>query len=580
MMLICVLRKTRSLFMALFEKTVPATLVTRVQAGLLWRMPIVAMLALFPALSDVEAQHHSGPAIEKPAMLLPGMGDLHHPISTTNPEAQKFFDQGLTLVYGFNRPEALRSFKRAAELDPRATMPLWGIALAVAPHINMDGDMDVDQKAGYEAIQKALSISRTAPEAERAYVEALAKRFSNDPKADPQTLARDYAKAMAELVKRYPDDLDAATLYGEGLMVVSRWKWWTPDGKPAEGTAEAVSALESVLRRSPLHPGANHYFLHAVEMSPSPERALPSAARLMGVVPGIGHLVHMPGHIFMQLGDYELSAATNERAVEADKKYIELTGVEPNVYTLGYYSHNIHFVAMGHAAQGRFDDAKRAADDLAANVAPAVKVMPPMADYFMPVQLYVLLRFQRWDEILRSSPPDQQLVFLTTFRHYARAIALAAKGNKEEARKEQRLFEEARKKVPGDAMLQFNTSVAVLKVAAAALEARVAASDTAAIPHWKRAVEAQDSLAYDEPPSWYYPVRESLGGALLRSGQPAEAEAVFREDLKRNPRNGRSLFGLMESLKAQNKTTQAEWVRREFETAWKRAQVQLRIEDL
>jgi tetratricopeptide (TPR) repeat protein len=540
----------------------------------------IALLALLLNLQQADAQHHSDQPPEKPAMLLPGMGELHHPISTTNPEAQKFFDQGLTLAYGFNRPEAVRSFKRAAELDPKAIMPYWGIAFAVGPHINMDGDMDVDGKAGYEAIQKALSLSRSAPEHERAYVEAIGKRFSNDPKADPQTLARDYARAMAELAKRYPDDLDAATLYGESLMVLSRWKWWTPDGKPAEGAAEAVSALESVLRRNPLHPGANHYFLHAVEMSPTPERALPSAARLMGVVPGIGHLVHMPGHIFMRVGDYELAAFTNERAVAADQEYMKLTGVEPNVYTLGYYSHNIHFIAMANAAQGRFEDASRAANLLAANAAPTVQVMPMMADYFMPVQLYVLLRFQRWDEILKSSAPAPQLVFLNAFWRYARASAFAAKGSKEDARKEQRAFEEACNKVPADAMLSFNSARNVLRIAAAALEARLAKDDRAAVEHWKRAVAAEDSLAYDEPPTWYYPVRESLGGALLRTGQPAEAEAVFREDLKRNPRNPRSLFGLMESLKAQKKTTQADWVRREFETAWKRAQVQLRIEDL
>ncbi|MEK6301420.1 MAG: hypothetical protein AABO41_11910 [Acidobacteriota bacterium] len=541
-------------------------------------------ILLFSLLLDghvVQAQHqHAGAPAEKPAMLLPGMGDLHHPISTTNPEAQKFFDQGLTLVYGFNRPEALRSFKRASELDPRAIMPHWGIALASGPHINMDGDMDVDGKAGHEAIQKARSMSSGAPEHERAYVDALAKRFSSDPKADQGTLARAYVKAMGELTGRYPDDLDAATLYGEGLMVLSRWKWWTPDGKPGEGTSDAVNALESVLRRNPLHPGANHYFLHAVEMSPTPERALPSAARLMGVVPGIGHLVHMPGHIFMRLGDYELAAFTNDRAVAADQVYMKLTGVEPNVYTLGYYSHNIHFVAMANAAQGRFEDAKRAADLLAANAAPAVKVMPMMADYFMPVQLYVLLRFQKWDDILKSAAPDQQLVFLSAFWRYARASALAAKGNKDEARKEQRAFEEARNKVPADAMMSFNSARDVLNIAAPVLEARLAKDDRAAIEHWKRAVAAEDTLAYDEPPTWYYPVRESLGGALLRTGQTAEAETVFREDLKRNPRNPRSLFGLMESLKAQKKTTQADWVRREFEAAWKRAQVQLRIEDL
>jgi hypothetical protein len=544
-----------------------------------WSISVV-LLSFLLNIHTAVAQHGADHSPEKPAMLLPGMGELHHPISTSSPEAQKFFDQGLTLAYGFNRPEALRSFKRAAELDPLAIMPYWGIAFAVGPHINMDGDMDVDGKAGYEAIQKALAMSRNAPENELAYLEAIAKRFSNDPKADPRHLARDYARAMAELAKRYPDDLDAATLYGESLMVLSRWKWWTPDGKPAEGTAEAVSALESVLRRNPLHSGANHYFLHAIEMSPTPERALPSAARLMGVVPGIGHLVHMPGHIFMRVGDYELAAFTNERAVAADQEYMKLTGVEPNVYTLGYYSHNIHFIAMANAAQGRFEDAIRAANLLAANAAPAVQVMPMMADYFMPVQLYVLLRFQRWDEILKSSAPAPQLVFLNAFWRYARASALAAKGNKEDARKEQRAFEEASSKVQADAMLSFNSARDVLKIAAAALEARLAKDDRAAVEHWKRAVAAEDSLAYDEPPTWYYPVRESLGGALLRTGQPADAEAVFREDLRRNPRNGRSLFGLMESLKAQKKTTEADWVRREFETAWKRAQVQLRIEDL
>ena len=555
---------------------------TDAAGALLFRLSAsIILLALLLNSQAAKGQHqHPGAPVEKPAMLLPGMGDLHHPIATTDPEAQKFFDQGLTLVYGFNRPEALRSFKRAAELDPRAIMPHWGMALALGPHINMDGDMDVDGKAGYEAIQKANSLNRNAPEHERAYVEALARRFSPDEKADQQVLARAYAKAMGALAGRYPDDLDAATLYGESLMVLSRWKWWTPDGKPAEGTVDAVSAFESVLRRNPLHPGANHYFLHAVEMSQTPERALPSAARLMGVVPGIGHLVHMPGHIFMRLGDYELAAFTNDRAVAADQEYMKLTGVDPNVYTLGYYSHNIHFVAMANAAQGRFEDAKRAADLLAANAAPAVKVMPMMADYFMPVQLYVLLRFQKWDDILKSSAPDQQLFYLTTLGRYARATAFAAKGNEQEARKEQHLFEQARKKIPADAMLAFNGSQSVAKVAASVLEARLAVNDRSAIELWKKAVAAEDALQYDEPPTWYYPVRESLGGALLRSGQGAEAENVFREDLKRNPRNPRSLFGLMESLKAQKKTTQAQWVQREFETAWKRAQVKLRIEDL
>src|SRR5215210_2439337 len=241
---------------------------------------LFAMAIVFCAPHSASAQHGHASANEKPAMLLPGMGDHHHPISTKSAEAQKFFVQGLTLVYGFNRPEAARSFRRAAELDSQSVMPLWGIALAQGPHINMDGDGDVDAKAAYEIVQKALSMISNAPEQEQAYVRAMARRFSSDAKAGQSKLAKDYSGAMLELMRRYPDDLDAAALYAESLMVPSRWRWFSADGKPAEDTEEAIAVLESVLKRNPQHAGANHYYIHAVESSLTPERALPSAARL------------------------------------------------------------------------------------------------------------------------------------------------------------------------------------------------------------------------------------------------------------------------------------------------------------
>ncbi|HEV8486910.1 MAG TPA: hypothetical protein VGV87_25420 [Blastocatellia bacterium] len=541
---------------------------------------IVGLLALQFFTSLCWAQHDHASSDAKPGMLLPGMGEHHHPISTKSPEAQKFFDQGLTLVYGFNRSEAIRSFSRAAQLDPGAAMPHWGVALASGPHINMDLDGDVDLKAAYEATQRALALASRSSDHERAYIEAIATRSSKDANPDQKKLGADYTIAMAELVRRYPDDLDAATLYAESLMIPSRWRWFSADGKAAQGTTEAIAVLESVLRRDPLHAGANHFYIHAVESSLTPERALPSASRLMGVVPGVGHLVHMPGHIFLRTGDYESAAATNERAVQADREYMKVAGAGFNAYTLGYHPHNIHFIAVARAAQGRFDDAKRAADELAEYVAPGTKEMPMMVDYFIPMPLFVLLRFNRWDDVLKTKAPDSVLMTTTALWHFSRAVAFKAKGRSEEAAIERRAFDEAQKKIPADSIWANNRTQDLMGLAALVLEARLAGDDRSAIEHWKKAVAAQDGLVYDEPPAWYYPVRESLGGALLRSKRPAEAEAVFREDLRRNPRNGRSLFGLFESLKAQGKSSDAAWVGREFENAWKYAQVQLRIEDL
>jgi tetratricopeptide (TPR) repeat protein len=509
--------------------------------------------------------------MEKPAVLLAGMGTYQHRIATRSPEAQKFFDQGLNMLFGFNRHEAMRSFRRASELDPNAAMPHWGMAMAQAPHINMDLDGDVDPKASCAAIEKGLALVGDNRR-DRAYLEAANARCPED---QPDR----YIKAMREFAGRYPDDLDAAMFYAESLMIPVRWQWWKPDGTPSAGMAEAVQVLERVLRRNPVHPGANHFYIHAVEMSPTPERAIPSAQRLMGIIPAVGHMVHMPGHIWLLLGEWDLAAAVNERAATVDREYMRNTGVNAPTFA-GYHIHNLHFIPYARAMQGRVADARKSADAVAASALPFQNQMPSVTDAFAAVPLYVMLRFGRWEEILASKPPDPKLIGTTAIWHYARSTALAAQGKKADATKEQAAFEAARTKVPADWMWLGNKAGNVLAVAAAALSARMAANEREAVPHWRRALEAQESLIYEEPPPWFYPLRESLGGALLRSGQAAEAEAVFREGIQKSPQNGRMLFGLLESLRAQGKAEHAALVQSEFERAWNKADVKLTVAGL
>src|SRR5918911_573037 len=539
---------------------------------------VLSLAFLLASSMTAYSQNHSDmqrAAGDKPATLMPGLGHHHHPVSTTSSEAQRFFDQGLTLVYAFNHEEAIRSFRRAAELDPQMAMAYWGIALALGPNINLDVD-PAREKAAFEAAQQALSLSQKAPENERAYIEALVKRYSVDPKADLKRLAVDYKNAMGELVKLYPDDLDAATLYAESAMNLRPWQLWTKDGKPAEGTEEIVSVLESVLRRNPDHIGAIHYYIHAVEASPHPERALAYVARLAPPVPAAGHLVHMPAHIYVRTGDYEAAAQSNREAAAADQAYIKASGSR-GIYPMMYYNHNLHFLAHAYSMEGRFAEAIKAARQLESNVGPYVKQMP-MLEGFMPIPTLTLVRFRKWDEILKSSEPDRTMVVAGALWHYARAMALAATGKIEMAEAEQKIFLDAAKTISAETPFGLNTTGSILMpVAGEVLSARIALArkDTkAAIAHLRKAVAAEDKLNYDEPPGWDAPVRESLGGALLLDGNYTEAEQVFRDDLMKHPRSGRSLFGLMESLKAQGKKYDAEMVQREFETAWKNADVQ------
>lgn len=546
------------------------------------------IILLFCSTLSLTAQESQEASPAGPATLLPGLGSHHHPIATKNAEAQKFFDQGLILNFGFNHDEAVRSFRRAIELDSEAAMAYWGVAWALGPRYayvsltpGSDIFLDVDverERAAYQAAQKAMAMRSRAPENERRYIEALAKRYSGDANPNRKKLLSDYKDAMATLVREHPDDLDAQVLYAESLMLRRPWQLWKADGTPEEGTDEAVSVLEGVLSCDPQHPGANHYYIHAVEGSQHLERAIPSAERLMTLVPGAGHLLHMPTHIFFQMGDYEDVAVTNEQAAAADERYMERSGTS-GPYPLMLYTHNLHFLAVGRAAQGRYEEAKVAADRVAEFAALRVREMQ-MAECWVALPLLIQVRFQRWDEILQAPAPDSTWLTVNALWHFARSLAFVGKGRIVDANGERGLFEAARKQLPASALYVngYNSAVSVLGVAAIVLDARLATDGRSAVELWGKAVAAQDALNYDEPPPWYYPIRESLGAALLRNGQAPAAEAVFREDLRRDRRNGRCLFGLMESLKAQNKLVDAAWVRKQYETTWRGAP--LRIADL
>jgi tetratricopeptide (TPR) repeat protein len=522
-------------------------------------------------------------AQSKPPALMPGLGQHHHAISTKNPEAQRFFDQGLTLVFAFNHEEATRAFRRASDLDPQSAMAFWGVALALGPCINLDVDSP-HEKAAYKAVQRALLLAPGATETERAYIQALAKRYSSDSKADLKKLDVEYADAMRELSSHYPDDLDVATLYAESMMDLHPWKLWSLDGHPSEGTEEILVVLERVLRRDPNHIGANHYYIHAVEASPHPEWSLANARRLETLAPAAGHLVHMPAHTYMRVGDYSAAAHSTAVGADVDRVYLRESATTGSMYDMMYYCHNLHFLAAAAGMEGDFAHAKKAADELAAHVGSMVHDMP-MAEVYVPTPTFILIRFRRWEEVLELPPPDPALAMTTAFWHFARGSAFAAKGHVAMAETERRILEIARKETPADLEFSFysNKAQTFLGLAANTLDARIATAqgdNVRAIQYWEKAVEIEDKLNYGEPPEWFYPVRESLGGALLVNGQAARAEVVFRADLEQYPRNPRSLFGLVKSLEAQKKSTDVEEVRREFEAAWKNTDRPLELGDL
>jgi tetratricopeptide (TPR) repeat protein len=513
----------------------------------------------------------SAQTAEKPVALYPGMGAWGHSIATHNPQAQKFFDQGLSLLYGFNRPEAQRSFQKAAELDPAAPMAQWGLAMAWGPYINMDGDATYDIGKSCAAVDKGLSI-KGIRSVERDWLEAAKTRCPDY--SDP---AR-YVRAMRDFAARYPDDLDALTLYAEAIMVPTRWHWHSNSGEPADSQREAEQTLEAVIRRSPQHPGANHLYIHAVESSPTPERAIASSQRLMGIVPGGGHMVHMPGHIWLVLGDYDTAVTVNERAAALDRGFFAQTGVMSSYYM--YYLHNLDFIRYARGMQGRVADGRKAEQAMIAAAAPLLHMMPEAAGMVYASVTMSQLRLNRWDDVLAAPRPTATDSFSESLGHYARALSFAMKGSAADAQAERGKFNASRSKLDPGTPLGQNKATAVLDMASNVLDARLAATPAQQVMLLKKAVEMQDSFVYDEPPAWYYPVRESLGAALLRAGDAPGAEIVFREGVRRSPHNGRMLFGLIASLKAQNKAAAVAMVQKEFDAAWSHADLKLTIEGL
>jgi tetratricopeptide (TPR) repeat protein len=529
------------------------------------------------------AQDHASHAQSHPVTLVTGLGDLHHPVSTKNPQAQQFFDQGLRFIYAFNHDEAARSFQHAAELDPNLAMAFWGVAEAVGPNYNDPADPD-RYKHAHDAVQKAVDLSADASTSDRAYIQALAMRFPADPNSDLKKATEDYRDAMRQLVGEFPDDLDAATLFAEAGMNLHPWGLWHVDGTPEAGTDEIVATLESVMKRDPNHLGAIHYYIHAVEAAPNPERALAGANKLAALAPAAGHIVHMPAHVYIRTGDYEAAVKTNEKAAEVDRAYIKATGVQ-GIYPMMYYSHNLHFVAMCAAMNGNYGESRKNADLLTANVGPHVKEVPPL-EGFMTIPMAVEIRFHHWNEILKMPEPDAAMKTASVFWHFGRGMALASTGKVTDAEAEYKIVSDAEAATPPDVIFQMpinNKAKDIMKIAKDVLGAKIAVAkkdNSGAIAMLRDAVAIQDTLKYGEPPDWFFPVRESLGATLLMSGDADGAQKVFREDLERNLRNPRSLWGLHQALLQQKRGYDAGFVQKQFEASWKGGAQALKLDDL
>ncbi|HEY6089915.1 MAG TPA: tetratricopeptide repeat protein [Gemmatimonadaceae bacterium] len=507
---------------------------------------------------------------QSPVPLYTDLGTYHKAIGTKVPKAQQYFDQGLRLVYGFNHAEAIRSFTRATELDPTCAMCWWGIAYAYGPHVNAGMDSASGVRA-YQAAQKAQALSSDTPSWERAYIEAVGARYAAVPPANRASLDSAYSRAMRATAKKYPKDLDATALAAESMMDLRPWNYWTPEGKPYPGSDELVRMLESVIARNPEHPGACHYYIHAVE-AVNPQAAVPCAERLARLMPGEGHMVHMPAHIYVRVGRYKDAAASNVHAIHTDEMFIE-GQPQPTVYSLAYYPHNIHFLAFVSSMAGRSAQAMDAARTLKSKVNMDVAKNVGMLQEMVPYYALTLTTFGRWNEVLAEPLPPADMRFPTALARYARGVAYAAKGDFASARVELDSVKAIDAATPADAEHKAPISIAVH-----ALMGEIATRSGKAdegIAHFKEALAIEDKGLYFEPPKWYYPIRQSLGAALLKAGRNAEAETVYREDLKRFPENGWSLYGLAAALRAQGKSAEAAAVEKRFAKAWTDADVKL-----
>lgn len=531
-------------------------------------------------LTSQEHQHPPGmprtdTSTETP--LYDNLGTLHREITTRSQVAQEYFDQGLRLTYAFNHDEAIKSFKQGLKHDSTCAMCYWGIAYALGPNINLPMDTSA-VKPAWEAVQQAVKYSDSVTPIERAFIEALAKRYSPSPPANRAALDSAWARAIRLVSYAYPTDDDAATLYAEALMDLRPWNYWTNGGRAkAPSTMEQLRVVERVVKRNPDHPGACHYYIHAIEASNDAYKALPCSQRLGSLMPGAGHLVHMPTHIYIKLGQWGLAAEHNAHALQADERFISERH-PTGVYPMGYYPHNFHVMWYALNMLGRSGDAIKAAKDIGKKVpVEVVRQVPPFEQY-TPTLLYTLARFSKWDEILKQPAPPKDLRYATGAWHYVRGLAYTTQGNLDQAGVERDSLIAIVEAIPADKMVGLNSAPAVLGVAQSHLAGEMAAEQgkiQEAVTQLNRAINKEDELVYEEPPAWYLPIRQRLGAILLAAGRPIQAEKVYRADLVHRPENGWSLHGLAQSLRAQNRAKEAVKVEARFQKAWATADVKV-----
>lgn len=507
------------------------------------------------------------------AQLFDEMGRHSRRVSNAGAEAQRYIDQGLTWAYAFNHDEAIRSFSRASELSPDCAMAYWGVALCNGPHINNPLMPETRSKAAWDALEQAKARSGNASPVERRLIEALANRYAWPAPADRAPLDAAYANAMRAVYRDYPNDADVATLFAEAMMDLRPWNLWQKDGQPHPGTEELIAAIEHALKLDPNHPGACHLYIHAVESSPRPERAVAAADRLRHMVPIAGHLVHMPSHIDIRVGRYDQASMANERAIRADGRYRKLSPKQ-DFYRV-YMAHNQHFLAFSSMMEGRYEPAMKAARTMLAGIpADYARENAGLVDPFMMIELDVLKRFGRWNDILKYPAPAAHFPISTALWHEMRGVAFAATGEVEQAQREQAAFREAARRVPADALTGINPASKILAIADKFLAGEIAyrqRSIDVAVANLHEAAALEDDLLYMEPPEWIQPVRHTLGAILLDADRAAEAEQVYRADLKKWPENGWSLNGLERSLRMQGKSVEADAAEKRFELAWKRS---------
>jgi hypothetical protein len=512
------------------------------------------------------------------APVLEGLGEHHHKITTKSERAQQFFDQGLKLAYGFNHREALRAFKEAARLDPDCAMAYWGWAFVLGPNINLPMQKDAVPQA-WEALEMARARRDKASETERAYIDALSRRYAKDPEAERGPLDRAYADAMRELSRRYAEDTDAATLFADALMNVSPWNYWTPDKKPRENTLELLATLEGALSRDPTHEGALHYYIHAIEAVDA-ARGVEAADRLRPLAPGAGHLLHMPSHLYIQLGRYADAFEANALAARSDESYITQCRAQ-GIYPLNYFPHNVHFLAWAAFYQGRGQEALAASKQVRAGVPQDMSGNDwGLFESFLSMPLYTMVRFGMWNAILAEPEPRKELRLSTGVWHYARGRAYAATNRAAEAKRELARVEAlASDPKSADALVGYANAARLLEIARYVLAGEIASAEKRhddAVTHLDRATRLEDSLHYNEPPDWYYPVRHSLGAALLEAQRPVEAEVVYWQDLRKYPENGYALYGLWRAYEAQGKKDEAAEYEARYKTAWSAADAPLK----